>query len=570
MARAVKIFGDATQGSLFFEGVTIPPAPLGGIVLASAHPNAENRIRVVRNDQFQKNGVDPRILFKRMINTRVRNKAGQRLVQDLGYTQQQVIDYINDEANRKANEVDFHKNGSLVGSGNTINFTGGIENVTVSNDVATIAINQVGITTSGGYVGTGITLFDFRGSGVSTVTPVTSGITTVFFEGGSGSAGNPVTSGILTSGNSTLRLTLNDASTVDVDVSALNNVSPVSLAASTSYFYLNNGVQLANNQHDKNNGVVFYGTPVRRGEELVFGLPSDNLHIGIWDGGNGVTGVTNVNNKSNWSTKWAYDVSNARWSDHNVARGQTGTDLSVDVGTNAGTFAIRFDHQTEKLQLWEVDTAYSWKLSNANVALGVTETYIYFSTESDTQATPPGSLPGISTLRAQDFTLKSYTDADRPGDSLYGGTKVNDVWKSNKSLRPGMKIKFTVPTSAGNQYWATNFEGTEDLGSGENNAYQAGEMTWRLTNQEKFFAHTDATMNTNYTAIDSSTITLALPGRNMSWRYNTNNTWDIFDEDTDEVVLTGDDTLDGGDMYPYLLSVNNSDDVLSDYVQFEW
>ena len=309
---------------------------------------------------------------------------------------------------------------------------------------------------------------------------------------------------------------------------------------------------------------------MRRGEEIVFALPSDDLHIGVWDGGNGVTGITNVNNKSNWSTKWAHDSGNTRWDDSNATRGQVGTDLSSDVETDAGTFAIRFDHQTEKLQLWNIDTAYDWHVATANVAVGATQTYIYFSSGDDTQTTPPQSLPSVSSVRAQDFTLKSYTDADRPGDSLYGGTKVNDVWKSNKSLRPGMKIKFTVPTSAGNQYWATNFEGTEDLGSGENNAYQAGEMTWRLTNQEKFFAHTDATINTSYTAMDSSTITLALPGRNMSWRYNTNNTWDIFDEDTDEVVLTGDDTLDGGDMYPYLLSVNNSDDVLSDYVQFEW
>jgi len=84
--------------------------------------------------------------------------------------------------------------------------------------------------------------------------------------------------------------------------------STTAIGSSTSYFFLNNGAQLANNQHDKGGGVVFYGTKVKRGEELVFGLPSDNLHIGIWDGGNGVTGVTNVNNKSNWSTKWAYDV----------------------------------------------------------------------------------------------------------------------------------------------------------------------------------------------------------------------------------------------------------------------
>ena len=228
MARAVKIFGDAAQGSLFFEGLTIPPAPLGGVVVATELAGTTDRIRVVRNDQFQKNGVDPRILFKRMRIHRVRNKDNQRLVGDLGFTRQQVIDYINDEANRKANEVDIQRNGSAVGSGNTINFIGsGVSAVSVSGDIATVHI-------------------------------------------AGGSAGNPVTSGILTSSNNTLRLTLQDASTVDVDVTSLNSVSPVSLANSTSYFFLNSGNQLANNQHDKNNGVVFYGTPIRRGEELIF------------------------------------------------------------------------------------------------------------------------------------------------------------------------------------------------------------------------------------------------------------------------------------------------------------
>ena len=44
-----------------------------------------------------------------------------------------------------------------------------------------------------------------------------------------------------------------------------------------------------------------------------------------------------------------------------------------------------------------------------------------------------------------------------------------------------------------------------------------------------------------------------MSGRNISWRYNSNNSWDLFDEDTDEVILTGDTNLDGNDMYPYLL-----------------
>ena len=527
MARAVKIFGDASQGSLFFEGLTIPPAPLGGIVVASAHPTLANRIRVVRNDQFQKDGVTPRILFKRMRMTRVRNKQDQRLVQDLGFTHQQVIDYINDEANRKANELDFQKDSVAVGSGNTINFIGsGVSAVSVSGDVATVHI------------------------------------------AGGGSAGNPVTSGILTSSNNTLRLTLQDASTVDVDVTSLNNVSPVSLANSTSYFFLNSGNQLANNQHDKDNGVVFYGTPIRRGEELVFTVPGEDLHVGIWNGGNGVTGVGNVNNKSNWSTKWYFDNSESDWKSSSGTYRKTGVELNKDVTTFGGTYSIRYGYHSEKLELHEHSTAYTWLISSANTGVGATQAYIYFSSEDQTQASTPGSLPTVSEVRSQDFTIKSYTDSARPGPTFYSGTRVNDVWRSNRSMRPGMKMKFTIPTAASNQYWATNFEGTEDLGNGQASAYTAGEMTWRLTNNEKFVGHTDCTVNSNYTAVDGTT-TLQLVGRNCSWRYNVDNTWDIFDEDTDEVILTGDDTL-SGDMYPYLLAVNNSTDVLQDYVQYDW
>ena len=526
MAKPVSIFGDAAQGSLFFEGLRIPPAPLGGVVVAIEHPSIAGRIRVTRSDLFQRDGVTPRIVFKRMRPSRVRNKDNQRLVGDLGYTLQQVIDYINDEANRKSNELDFQKDGAAVGSGNTINFIGsGVSAVSVSGDVATVHI-------------------------------------------AGGSAGNPVTSGILTSSNNTLRLTLQDASTVDVDVTSLNTVSPVSLANSTSYFFLNSGNQLANNQHDKDNGVVFYGTPIRRGEELVFTVPGEDLHVGVWNGGNGVTGVGNVNNKSNWSTKWYFDNSESDWKSSSGTYRKTGVELNKDVTTFGGTYSIRYGYNSEKLELHEHSTAYTWLISSANTGVGATQAYIYFSSEDQTQASTPGSLPTVSEVRSQDFTIKSYTDSARPGPSIYSGTRVNDVWRSNRSLRPGMKIKFTIPTSASNQYWATNFEGTEDLGNGQTNAYTAGEMTWRLTNNEKFVGHTDCTVNSNYTAVDGTT-TLQLVGRNCSWRYNVDNTWDIFDEDTDEVILTGDDTL-SGDMYPYLLAVNNSTDVLQDYVQYDW
>ena len=774
MARNVTIHGDVSQGAIFFQGTRVPSAPLGGVVVAIENPNRPGKIRITRSDQFSRDGVTPRRLFKRILPTRIKNKTGQFLVGDLGFSLAQVIDYINDQANKKSNEINIQNNGALVGGGTTLNFKGAIDLITVQNDVANISIDQVGITTSGGYVGTGVTLFDFRGSGISTITSPTAGVATIFIEGGdvdsidgskitglidstqlsphitglggvnftlgdsiaqpafdltnatnfpySGLTGVPTHNttinefewyqqylspgagfstegpGITTTnpptannpfyygvqlkpyqqmewghvaedtgsvfvgkwGGSTsydpsnaghqslwekmlrIRRSLGNGHHVSFESSAYDSIgfahtghasnryeglqagdhlilrydgddnklklinqddnnhvvgtastaengSPITISFAisdnihvpgistvryyqnqTNFKFHNTNDYLENNQHDKDKGVVYYGTKLKRGEEMLFAIPAEDLHVGIWNGGTGVTGVTNVNNKSNWSTKWYYDVSDDDWDAKNGTYAGTGVELNKDIVVENGTYAIRFDHQTEKLQLWEITTAYDWLLSSANVGVGATETYIYFSSEEGTQASTPGNLPSVSQIRSQDFTIKSYTDSDRPGHSFYNGTKTNDVWKSNRSLRPGMKVKFTVPTTAGNQYWSTNFEGTEDLGSGENNAYQAGEMTWRLTNQEKFTAHEDATVNANYTALDTSTTTLAMPGRNCSWRYNSDNTWDIFDEDTDEVIITGDDSLDGGDMYPYLLSVNNSDDVLSDYVQYEW
>ena len=295
--------------------------------------------------------------------TRVRNKDNQRLVEDLGFTQQQVIDYINDEANRKANENDFQKDGVQVGSANTVNFTGaGVSSVSVSGDVATINI-----------------------------------------------VGGGVSSGAITgAGNTTLTLTLNDSSTVDIDVTSMR--STTSIGSSTAYFFLNNGAQLANNQHDKDGGVVFYGTKVKRGEELVFAVPSAALHVGIWDGGNGVTGISNVHDRSNWTTKFRYSSEDTRWQNASTAIGKQGVDIATDIETDANTFAVRFDYDSEKLQLWEIDTAFDWHVATANVAVGNTETYIYFSSGGSTQTTPPASLPGITTHRASEWTLQSYVN----------------------------------------------------------------------------------------------------------------------------------------------------------------
>ena len=527
MSRAVKIFGDAALGSLFFEGVPIPPAPLGGVVRAVALDGSTNRIRVFRDDQFQKNGVDPRILFKRMRITRVRNKADQRLVQDLGYTQQQVIDYINDEANRKANENDFQKDGVQVGSANTVNFTGaGVSSVSVSGDVATVTIVN---------------------------------------------SGNPVSSGSVTgAGNTTLRLTLDDSTNVDIDVTSLRTTTAI--GSSTAYFFLNNGAQLANNQHDKNGGVVFYGTRIRRGEELVFTVPGEDLHVGVWNGGNGVTGVGNVNNKSNWSTKWYFDNSESDWKSSTGTYRKTGVELNRDVNTNGGTYSIRYGYDSEKLELHEHSTAFSWLISSANTGVGTTQTYIYFSSEDQSQASTPGSLPTVSQVRASEWTLQSYRNT-QAGPTIHTGVQDDDIWKSTRSLRPGMKLKATLNSATKIHHWGVGYGGTTGMGNGPENPYQNATGSWRSSNSTELRAEQNSTFNTNYTAISSGSdpsTSLDLSGRNISWRYNSDNSWDLFDEDTDEVILTGDTNLDGGDMYPYLFGASTINTYDTEIPQWEW
>ena len=542
---------------------------LAGTILAKRFVNkagvtSNTRISVERTDQFNKDGTN-RIVYRRALFTRFVNEDEDTLSGDLGYDIDQVIDYINGEANKVEDGFRFLSDGVHVGFAETANFTNGI-GVTVQNGIATITPRQIGIATAGGTVGSGVSLFDFRGAGISTVTVNTSsGIGTINITGGTG---NPVTSGAVTgSGNTTLTLTLNDASTVDIDVTNLRTIT--SIGSSTDYFYLNNGAQLSSNTHDSTAGVAFYNRKLQRGEELVFSIPGNSAHAGIWNGGVGIAGTYGaVTAKGNWSVKWQYNEGANDWEASNTYNGPTGVEFNRDIVANNGTYAIRLDHTTQKLQLWQISSSYDWLLSNSASGIGTTESYIYFAAGDPDFGS---QLPAVSEVRSQDFTVKSYTDSARPGASFYDGTRTDDVWKSNRSLRPGLKVKFTVPTSAANQYWATAFEGTEDLGSGQSNAYASGEMTWRLTNQEKFVAHTDCTLNTNYTAVDSGNVTtLSLPGRNMSWRYNSDNTWDLFDEDTDEVVISGDDNLGGSDMYPYLLSVNNSTEPLQDYVQYEW
>ena len=77
--------------------------------------------------------------------------------------------------------------------------------------------------------------------------------------------------------------------------------------------YLNSQEFIGSNDHDIDGGVTFYNQKLKRGEEILFSTPGNGNHIGIWNGGNGVTGSNNVTNKSNWSLKWHYNGTRPLW-----------------------------------------------------------------------------------------------------------------------------------------------------------------------------------------------------------------------------------------------------------------
>jgi hypothetical protein len=104
-------------------------------------------------------------------------------------------------ANRLGTGAPLFPNGIIVSTAATfseiqvlsggINVVGIVTASSISVGGRIVSTLGVGINTSGGNVGYGATLLDFRGSGISTVT-VSSGIATINIAGGGGATFNPI------------------------------------------------------------------------------------------------------------------------------------------------------------------------------------------------------------------------------------------------------------------------------------------------------------------------------------------------------------------------------------------
>ena len=221
----VKIYADTTTGFLHFDGSRISPKPLNGVCVASAS-NRQFRIKITRSDLVQANG-DPRIMFKHLRMTRVANQAGQNLRDTFGYNRQQIIDYINTEAQKVVDTgiegIAVCHEGSVVSyAATTIDFSGSaVQSLVVNAGIATVTIAQ---TTGGGssYADSDVDTHINVGT-ANTGDVLTYGGSDYQWSAPSVLSNNSVVRGLVTGvGNTTLRLVMTDSSTIDIDASTLN------------------------------------------------------------------------------------------------------------------------------------------------------------------------------------------------------------------------------------------------------------------------------------------------------------------------------------------------------------
>ena len=137
-------------------------------------------------------------------------------------------------------------------------------------------------------------------------------------------------------------------------------------------------------------------------------------------------------------------------------------------------------------------------ISSANTGVGATQ-YIYFSSEDQSQASTPGSLPTVSEVRASEWTLESFVNAG-VGPTIHTGVQDDDIWKSTRSLRPGMKLKTTLVGDTKIHHWGVGYGGTTGMGNGPTNPYSNATGSWRSSNSVELRAEQNSTINNNYTA----------------------------------------------------------------------
>ena len=408
-------------------------------------------------------------------------------------------------------------------------------------------ISGIGINTASGNVGYGVTLLDFRGAGVSTITPPSAGISTINITGGGGGAGNPVVSGIFT--GTDLVLTLDDSSTVTIDAVKAINGTEVTIDLPNWYQqYLSpgTGFSTAGNQVGSMtitaaNNPFYYGTTLKKGEEYIWSHSNTSgsaQFIGIWNGS--VTYTPSLAGHNDYWTRKLQIVETAV-NDVGGNYGSVGFDLSSNYTiTEGGTdLALRYDNSTSKLQLWD-KTNDVWKLiTTASVAEDGNPVTI---TVAGADSVP---IPNWTKREHEWEIIAQLTEGAQT--AWYGETQLHDsVLRKTRGLYKGQKMVLTTPGAWNNQYLGFDYTG---ITTGQTDVQAMNTGALQFSSAEKILEHIGFTINTLSDRYSSGTTTSAMGGGKISFRYHTDNKVDLYDEDNEEVLFTKNVDGDGNPIY---------------------
>ena len=399
--------------------------------------------------------------------------------------------------------------------------------------------------------------------------------------GTGGSAGNPVVSGAV-SGN-TMTLTLDDTSTVDIDVTNLNNGTDVAFPAS-NWYYTNSGAQVTSNTHTISNGPVYWGTQLRAGEELVWttgdATAGCHFNIGKWTGGTSVTDAT-MHNKSNWEKKirmWMItgneDVST---SNPGVDDNSVGFDNGRGFNTSgvASRMALRYDKADNKLKLYELVFDRETLVAVANTTEDGNPITISATAATNTGSGALGTLPAL-THRVYPWVLvHEHTAGDVANDDFRSGstgTTPRNVFRyDSRKLNRGEKAKVTIPSglapalvSGENVHLAIDYTGSS---LNQSSVWEQTTGSVELMHNGRMDEGVGMTVNTKAQLyFGSGTQTSDVSGRTISLRYNEDNSFDVFDELNEEVLFTKDTNLDGSSINIHMIVVGE----VTDYNDLPW
>ena len=368
------------------------------------------------------------------------------------------------------------------------------------------------------------------------------------------SEGNPVTSGTVTGNN--LVLTLEDSSTVTVDVTTLKNIDSNTYITAPNWYqtYANpgsgnaaEGAQVGSLTPTYTNGPWNYGRTLARGEEVLFDQTSSGQvrWIGVWGGG--ATYNTSEAGSASYWTKHIRFKSNMVSSSGTTRTITKGFDQVGDynVTQSITKFALVYDYTSMKLMLYERHTGEAAEqrtlITTASVAEDgnpITLSCAYEASGTD--------LPDFI---HREHTWHIIAELNDGADlSWQDGTQTGTVMRHGTGLHVGEKMVITTPGSWKQHYFGFDYTGTA---LGQSNVHVNTTTSFRCNANEKMAEHIGWTINNRATRYGGGggTETDVMDGAKISIRYHLDNSVDIFDEDNEDILFFKDDDMDGSVLY---------------------